>query len=238
MDEAAPDALLVGEHFHDYTHDVPGDGWHGVMNYAGFCKPAWTWLRDRGTHPSSSAPRCRCPGSAAPPSSTRCATSRPASPGHGPALLQPRRLARRHADPHPRGRGRQAVDAAAGLLFTFPSMPMLTYGDEIGMEGAFGEDGRRPMPWDATVWDARLLETYRGLIAARKGSACAARGRPALGARRGRHHGLPAGDAERGGARPLCPRRARAGGAWPRHLAGIARAHRHTATSLLWGRAH
>ena len=53
---------------------------------------------------------------------------------------------------------------------TLPSMPMLTYGDEIGMEGAFGEDGRRPMPWDEQHWDARLLAVYRDLIAARRGS--------------------------------------------------------------------
>lgn len=51
-----------------------------------------------------------------------------------------------------------------------PSMPMLTYGDEIGMEGEFGEDGRRPMPWDKSVWDARIFEVYRGLIAARRSS--------------------------------------------------------------------
>src|SRR5437899_142538 len=51
MGRVAPDALLVGEHFHDYTSDMPGDGWHGVMNYAGFCKPAWTWLRQEPENP-------------------------------------------------------------------------------------------------------------------------------------------------------------------------------------------
>src|ERR687888_36942 len=37
------DSLLVAEHFHDYRPDFRG--WHGVMNYAGFSKPVWTWLR-------------------------------------------------------------------------------------------------------------------------------------------------------------------------------------------------
>lgn len=46
MVDQHPEALLVGEHCHDYTLDVPGDGWHGVMNYAGFCRPLWTWLCD------------------------------------------------------------------------------------------------------------------------------------------------------------------------------------------------
>jgi len=72
--------------------------------------------------------------------------------------------------------GPEGVEAAAGLLFTFPSMPMLTYGDEIGMEGTFGEDGRRPMPWDQSNWDATTLAVYRGLIAARKGSVALRRG--------------------------------------------------------------
>src|SRR5256885_13406140 len=37
------DSLLVAEHFHDYRPDSAG--WHGVMNYAGFSRPVWTWLR-------------------------------------------------------------------------------------------------------------------------------------------------------------------------------------------------
>src|ERR1035437_11142330 len=76
------------------------------------------------------------------------------------------------------GENSRQVDVAAGLLFTMPGIPMMTYGDEIGMRGEFGEDGRRPMPWkavkseddeqsDADRWDARLLEVYRGLISAR-----------------------------------------------------------------------
>lgn len=43
---------------------------------------------------------------------------------------------------------------------------MVTYGDEIGMRGDSGEDGRRPMPWetgprDAQPWDERILDVYR-----------------------------------------------------------------------------
>ncbi|MCA1783245.1 MAG: alpha-amylase family glycosyl hydrolase [Dermatophilaceae bacterium] len=41
-----PDSFLVAEHVHDYTVDLPGDNWHGVMNYSGFTKPVWTWLRN------------------------------------------------------------------------------------------------------------------------------------------------------------------------------------------------
>ena len=51
------DALLVGEHCHDYTRDAQGDGWHGVMNYAGFTRPVWTGCGTGATRRSSSAPR-------------------------------------------------------------------------------------------------------------------------------------------------------------------------------------
>ena len=37
------DSLLVAENFHDFRPDFRG--WHGVMNYAGFSRPVWTWLR-------------------------------------------------------------------------------------------------------------------------------------------------------------------------------------------------
>jgi len=65
---------------------------------------------------------------------------------------------------------------AAGLLLTMPSIPMVTYGDEIGMEGAYGEDGRRPMPWDERRWDTALFDAYRALVAARRGSVALRRG--------------------------------------------------------------
>ena len=57
------------------------------------------------------------------------------------------------------GQDSRKVDVAAGLLFMMPGIPMMTYGDEIGMRGDSGEDGRRPMPWtDPALWDARILE--------------------------------------------------------------------------------
>jgi alpha-glucosidase len=67
-------------------------------------------------------------------------------------------------------------EVAAGLLLTMPSIPMITYGDEIGMEGAYGEDGRRPMPWDERRWDKTLFECYQSLIAARRESVALRRG--------------------------------------------------------------
>jgi alpha-glucosidase len=85
------------------------------------------------------------------------------------------------------GENSRQVDVAVGLLFTMPGIPMMTYGDEIGMRGEFGEDGRRPMPWNAVnsdhdeqleagLWDARILVVCRGLIWARNLSHALRRG--------------------------------------------------------------
>jgi alpha-glucosidase len=167
----APEALLVGEHVHDYTVDLPGDGWHGVMNYAGFCKPVWTWLReDRGDPEFLGAPvPVPLLEAGAVVETMRDFTSRIA----WQSLVGSFNLVGSHDSTRVRtlvGADRRVVEAAAGLLLTLPSMPMLTYGDEIGMEGHFGEDGRRPMPWDESRWDTTILDVYRGLIGARKAS--------------------------------------------------------------------
>jgi alpha-glucosidase len=156
---------------HDYSLDVPGDGLQGVMNYAGFCKPVWTWLREETGDPNFLGAPVPVPllEADAVVETMRDFTSRIS----WQALVHSFNLVGSHDATRVRtlvGAEARLVDVAAGLLFTLPSIPMLTYGDEIGMEGAFGEDGRRPMPWDESHWDTRLLEVYRGLIAARKRS--------------------------------------------------------------------
>jgi alpha-glucosidase len=60
---------------------------------------------------------------------------------------------------------------------TTPGVPMLFAGDELGLEGTFGEDARRPMPWDAVgAWDGILLAEYARLAALRRSSPAFARG--------------------------------------------------------------
>jgi alpha-glucosidase len=64
-----------------------------------------------------------------------------------------------------------------GLQMTMPGVPMLYAGDELGLEGAWGEDARRTMPWDREdTWDTTLLSAYRELIALRRREPTLARG--------------------------------------------------------------
>jgi alpha-glucosidase len=55
-----------------------------------------------------------------------------------------------------------------GLQMTTPGVPMLFAGDELGLEGEWGEDARRTMPWGEPL--PSLFEQYRRLIALRRSS--------------------------------------------------------------------
>ena len=48
------DAVVVGEHAHDARSDLRLGAWHGTMNYTGFTRPVWAWLRGE-TLPSAPA---------------------------------------------------------------------------------------------------------------------------------------------------------------------------------------
>ncbi len=167
---ARADAFLVAEHCHDTSRDALGDGWHGVMNYAGFTRPLWTWLR----HPEQAPDFLGLPvvvprlgGRAVMETMREFGAQLPwATRTHS------FNMAGSHDTTRVRslvGADDAQVDVAAGLVMTMPGIPMITYGDEIGMLGAFGEDGRRPMPWGhPQTWDERIHAVYRRLIAARR----------------------------------------------------------------------
>jgi alpha-glucosidase len=162
--EAAGDAPLISEHFHDFRGDLDGRGWNGTMNYAGFSKPVWSWLGQAGW----------ATGHQAVATMRRFRAGVPWS-----AVLHSWPLLDSHDVPRFRttaaSRDRHVV--AIGLQMTTPGVPMIFAGDELGLEGEWGEDARRTMPWDRPEsWDRALLEEYRGLIALRRSSDALARG--------------------------------------------------------------
>ena len=59
---------------------------------------------------------------------------------------------------------------ALTLQMVLPGMPMIYYGDEIGMEGKSDPDCRRGMIWDETRQDHKLLNYYKKWINIRKNS--------------------------------------------------------------------
>ena len=168
------DSLLVAEHFHDYRPDFAG--WHGAMNYAGFSRPVWTWLRGELEIDYFGLP-VAMPRLGAGASAATMRAFRAGVPWqfvlHSWAILDS------HDTPRFRtmagSRDRQLV--GIGLQMTTPGVPMIFAGDELGLEGEWGEDARRPMPWDRPeTWDTQLFEEYRRLIALRRSSDALARG--------------------------------------------------------------
>lgn len=65
---------------------------------------------------------------------------------------------------------------AAILQFTYIGIPMIYYGDEIGMAGENDPLCRAGMIWDERRWNTRLYETYRRLIALRRAHAALTHG--------------------------------------------------------------
>jgi alpha-glucosidase len=165
------DSLLVAEHFHDYRPDFRG--WHGVMNYAGFSRPVWAWLRGELAlrYFELPIPMPRFDGSAS------VATMRAFRAGvPWDFVLQSWTILDSHDSPRFRtmagSEERQLV--GVGLQMTTPGVPMVFAGDELGLEGAWGEDARRTMPWGEPT--PPLFEQYRRLIDLRRSSEALARG--------------------------------------------------------------
>jgi alpha-glucosidase len=172
----AGDALVLAEHGHDFRPDLDGTGWHGVMNYSGFLRPVWWWLRDQGYTKDvfSNAPAPAYDGSAMVEvmRSFRCGVP-------WEATLQSWAL----LDSHDTARFRTVTGSrerhlvGIGLQMTTPGVPMVFAGDELGLEGDYGENARRTMPWETPeTWDRELLEAYRRLALLRRASDALARG--------------------------------------------------------------
>jgi alpha-glucosidase len=178
---ARPDALVVAEHAHDARGDLRSGAWHGTMAYAGFTRPVWTWLRGDDL-PGELAteflglpvPMPRLPGPAVVETMRRFRAGVPwASVLHSWTILDSHDTARFRTVAG--SRERQLV--GIGLQMTSPGVPMVFAGAEIGLEGEWGEDARRTMPWSRPEsWDTELRDRYRELVALRRSSAALARG--------------------------------------------------------------
>ncbi|MGE5572432.1 MAG: glycoside hydrolase family 13 protein [Bacteroidota bacterium] len=71
---------------------------------------------------------------------------------------------------------RRRMIPAVVFQMTYPGVPIVYYGDEVGMMGGKDPGCRGTMIWDERLQDRELLGLYRGLIRLRRGSAALRRG--------------------------------------------------------------
>ena len=176
--KTAPNAYLMGENFFDATSQLQGNEWDGVMNYTGFIEPLWHWLKgyNRGAHHfvGEIVSPVVWPTTAV----VSAWRSRRASIAWGIAMQQ-YNLIGSHDVSRIRTMtgGNDALHRLAiTILLTFPGVPSLYYGDEIGMEDDPSLEARGCMIWDDSRWDHDLLAFHKRLITLRKESQTLQRG--------------------------------------------------------------
>ena len=133
------DALLVAEHGHDASGDLLGDGWHGTMNYAGFTRQVWCWLRSPDFHETFLGLPVEVPVVTGEQAVASLRAFHARIPWR--SLITSWNI----LSSHDTARIRSVVGthdrqvAALALAVGLPGVPMVFAGDEIGATGLWGE---------------------------------------------------------------------------------------------------
>lgn len=179
MHEVNPETWLVAENADFFAEDLDGFGWHGTMNYNGFTKPIWYWLNGEDEKVRDSfgmpAPLPKIDGKAMSEMMQQFAAGIPWRSLIASMIL---------LGSHDRARFHTVVKkdiqknvAGVTLLMSYPGVPSIFAGDELGLEGYWGENGRRTIDWDhPEKWNSELLFDYMELIKIRKKSHALAHG--------------------------------------------------------------
>jgi alpha-glucosidase len=178
VEEVNDQAWLLAENADHFPSDLDGFGWHGTMNYNGFMRPIWGWLNKNPQVERSffgvpvSIPSFS--GSEVVLAMKEFSATIPWRNFVSSMLL---------LDSHDTARFRSVVGgdrerhlAGMGLLLTYPGVPSIYAGDEIGLEGGWGEDGRRTIDWSKKNWDQEFLSEVQKLVHVRRKSDALAHG--------------------------------------------------------------
>lgn len=178
VQESNGQAWLVAENADHFPSDLDGFGWHGTMNYNGFMRPIWGWLSNKAEVEKAffgvpvSIPRFTAGEMVS--AMKEFSSTIPWRNFVSSMLL---------LDSHDTARFRNVVGkdsmrhiAGMGLLLTYPGVPSIYAGDELGVEGQWGEDGRRTIDWSGQSWDHDFLGEVKKLIKIRRQSHALAQG--------------------------------------------------------------
>jgi len=179
IDDLGNDYWFVAENGDFLASDLDGFGWHGAMNYQGFLRPVWNWLHTNtkigGGFPGLPFSMPNFSGHQLVDSMSEFSAAVPWDSFTSCMLL---------LDSHDTARMRTVVNgdhnrhlSGMALVLTYPGVPSIYAGDEIGLEGDNGEAGRRTIPWDTkNQWDNTFLESVKQLVALRRNQSALADG--------------------------------------------------------------
>jgi alpha-glucosidase len=170
VDDVNPNSWLVAENADHFPKDLDGFGWHGTMNYSGFMRPVWGWLQKNPeiNHGFFGVPTPipSFSGGEMVQAMTEFYSSIPWKCFVSSMVL---------LDSHDTARFRNVVGrdqrrhlVGLGLLLTYPGVPSIFAGDELGLEGAWGEDARRTIDWTQSNWNQELFAEVKKLVKIRK----------------------------------------------------------------------
>ena len=164
-------AYLLGEHFYDGSNHLQGDELDASMNYRGFTFPTLQWLAGFDM---------AAVGNMAWADTSRLPTEALGEQWRAFLAAIPWQIALHQfnlLDSHDTPRLLTIVGGdlalhklAVTLQMTFPGVPCMYYGDEVGLEGGGDPFCRGCMPWDANQWNTELHAFYKQIIALRRTS--------------------------------------------------------------------
>jgi alpha-glucosidase len=168
MNSSNPDTLLIGDFGSDSAVHAQGDNFSAILSFANFTKPTWRWLWNTKQNKEES----QIGFGRKAISGDQFRQTHNCQSGTTPWHLRMHAL--NALDTYETGRfktfaisGAQRV--AAGLQFTFPGIPHVYAGDELGLDAETGQGSRTPMPWNAErETDPQMIETYAKLSQLRK----------------------------------------------------------------------
>ena len=171
MQEVNPDTWLVAENGDFIASDLNGLGWQGAMNYQGFMRPFWNWINRNpeitGGFQGLPFAMPKINGKQLVESIQEFNASIPWRSLTASMML---------LDSHDTARFRtvvlgdiQAHKTAMTMMLSYPGVPSIFAGDEIGLEGSWGEDARRTINWeDRNDWDTEFFAEVKKLVKLRK----------------------------------------------------------------------
>lgn len=155
--ETQPEAYVVGEHFGDARQWLQADAEDAAMNYRGFTFPLWGFLANTDISYD--------------PQSIDAQTCMAWMDNYRAGLSHQQQLRMfNQLDSHDTARFKSLLGKdvarlplAVVWLFTWPGVPCIYYGDEVGLDGNNDPFCRKPFPWQPEKQDANLLALYQRL---------------------------------------------------------------------------